>query len=183
MTELEGDRLFEEAFRLYDKHSTILNDDTKLHIKSLLIDAARHGSRDSISALFIWKLINDIEERLDYMEVYAELRPKYCALTLCIELDTTWSKESMYRLCRIAYRMRASIFVTYIEHYNLLRQHEDMYMRMYQRAQDATFTWLIVAKYMGLYRDVARLIAKIVWNGRMVDYHDHDSFFRKKLKK
>jgi hypothetical protein len=176
MTELEGDRLFKEAVSLYNNRPIDVT-----RVKTLMLSAFSHGSQDAIVCLSKWRKIFDIKERLEYMEIFAKINPWSCALTILVDARSKLSTESTYRLGRIVKHIDESYFNSYADDLELAQSYEYRYMCMLNRAKSATLTWLIVAKRLKLYRDVARLIARIVWDGRMTtDYHDRPP---KKLKK
>lgn len=39
------------------------------------------------------------------------------------------------------------------------------------KARRATLAWMLVAKRLGIYRDVARLIGRMIWDGRVTTYY------------
>lgn len=191
MAELEGDRLYREATTLMNQ----MNDyafvsDT---IRRLLFSAARHGSIAAIRLLAVLQYANPIDVRLDYMEVYVHINLHECSFYITLDVfdqligNVNW--EHMYRLGRMLHyigqpRWRYVEPPNSTETKNLakLQKCESYYLCSREQAKLSVFTWMFSAKQLGLYRDVALLIGRIVWDGRMTDFGPQSIHQTKKRK-
>lgn len=182
----EGHGLYLKARQLYD------SDDTNASVLPMMKDAYQKGSYMALHFLCCYRPVLTIKDRIEYMKQLMSVYPRTLLAELSFELlyhQHEWPPNSIvyatYHIGKMIHCLRNLPRYSKKIDGDVLQKCESKYLFMVERSKVATLTWMIVAKRLGFYRDVAQLIGRLVWDGRMTDVYKQttiDRFFKRSKK-